>query len=131
MRFLYHWDLAQPGPLRRFTCCGGARWGSEARVLAPVLLPTCSVTLGRSLAHLGCKFLLCTVAVLDCLCRGPGSQASGGQPNSRAIFTVPGGSHTTLLGIRSPQVQGARRSGSLTLPGPEAWLAPPPASLGL
>ena len=29
----------------------GASWQSEAGVLAPALLPTCSVTLGRSLAH--------------------------------------------------------------------------------
>lgn len=93
------------------------------------------MTLGRSLAHSGCKFLLCTVEVLGRLCRGPaGSQALGGQPDSRAIFT--GLWAATALFLESeprrckePEGRAARPL-PFSPPGPEAGRLPPASCPG-
>lgn len=69
----------------------GASWESEVGVPAPALLPTCSVTLGRSLADSGLQ----AFALHGGGARSPGTWAArrpGGQPWLSGLF---------LLGLRA------------------------------
>lgn len=65
----------------------GASWLSESGALVPALLPTCSVTLARSLAQSGLQAV--TLPGADCPSGDPGRQTSGGPPQLPGLF-LPG-----------------------------------------
>lgn len=77
----------------------GASWLSESGAQFPALLPTCSVTLARSLAQSGQQAV--TLPGADCPSGDPGRQTSGGPPQLPRLFLPGLWAVTPLITIRT------------------------------